>query len=70
LPRGLSIYFTTRKPFCQAVTREEAAFQLSIFNFLRAFEGATVEIARCTALCSFYAERGGLLIGFEKGKEN
>lgn len=31
-----------------------------------AFAGAKVEIDRCLALCSFYAERGGLLIGFEK----
>lgn len=31
-----------------------------------AFEGAQVEICRCLALCSFYAERGGLLVGFEK----
>ena len=27
---------------------------------------ATVEISTCGGLCSFYAEKGGLLIGFEK----
>lgn len=27
---------------------------------------ANVEIAKCGGLCSFYAEKGGLLIGFEK----
>ena len=29
------------------------------------FADIDVKIAECTALCSFYAERGGLLIGFE-----
>lgn len=31
-----------------------------------AFDGVKAEIYSCGALCSFYAERGGLLIGFEK----
>ena len=30
------------------------------------FPDAPVEIDRCLALCSFYAERGGILVGFEK----
>lgn len=30
------------------------------------FPGAQVEIFRCGGLCSFYAEKGGLLVGFEK----
>lgn len=30
------------------------------------FPNAPVEIDRCLALCSFYAERGGILVGFEK----
>ena len=30
------------------------------------FKDANVDIHPCRALCSFYAERGGLLIGFEK----
>lgn len=30
------------------------------------FAGATVEVYRCRGLCTFYAEMGGLLIGFEK----
>jgi fatty acid-binding protein DegV len=29
------------------------------------FPRAKVAIAECRALCSFYAERGGLLLGFE-----
>lgn len=36
-------------------------------ELLRAeFSKLEVEIYRCRGLCSFYAERGGLLIGFEK----
>ncbi len=31
------------------------------------FEAAQVAINACRGLCSFYAERGGLLVGFEKG---
>lgn len=30
------------------------------------FKDAKIDIHPCRALCSFYAERGGLLIGFEK----
>lgn len=32
-----------------------------------AFGSISVEILPCTALCSFYSENGGLLIGYEKG---
>ena len=35
-------------------------------RILESFADARVEIDRCLALCSFYAERGGLLVGFEK----
>ena len=34
---------------------------------LEKFKNAKIEIHRCRGLCSFYAEKGGLLIGFEKG---
>ncbi len=30
------------------------------------FPGADVQISRCLGLCSYYAEKGGLLIGYEK----
>lgn len=33
---------------------------------LQAAPGADVQIAECRGLCSYYAEKGGLLIGFEK----
>ena len=32
-----------------------------------AFESAETEIHKLKGLCSFYAERGGILVGFEKG---
>ncbi len=33
----------------------------------KAFPGADVKIAQTIGLCSFYAEKGGILVGFEKG---
>lgn len=33
---------------------------------LSEFQGAEIQILPCRGLCSFYAERGGLLVGFEK----
>lgn len=32
-----------------------------------AFEKAQIVIATCRGLCSFYAEQGGLLVGYERG---
>lgn len=34
------------------------------------FGGAQVEIEECGALCSYYAELGGLMIGYEDGQED
>lgn len=44
---------------------EEAAQKLKTM-ILREFEKAKVEIYKCHGLCSFYAEKGGMLVGFEK----
>lgn len=44
----------------------ESAAELKA-RLLTRFPSAGVLIERCTALCSFYAERGGLIIGFEDG---
>lgn len=44
---------------------EEAAQKLKAM-ILREFEKAKVEIHKCHGLCSFYAEKGGMLVGFEK----
>ena len=35
-------------------------------RILNVFHAATVELYPCRGLCSFYAENGGLLVGFEK----
>ncbi len=44
---------------------EKTAFALR--EYIKSqFSKAQVEIVKCRALCSFYAEKGGLLIGFEK----
>ena len=44
---------------------ESAAFNLK--NMIEnEFKKAKVEIYKCRGLCSFYAEKGGLLVGFEK----
>jgi len=46
---------------------ENAALQLKEL-ILKEFKNAKIEIYRCRGLCSFYAEKGGLLLGFETGK--
>lgn len=46
---------------CQNVTAAEALCA----KIKESFPTASVTIAECRGLCSFYAERGGLLIGFE-----
>ena len=32
------------------------------------FAGAQVDVAECGGLCSYYAEQGGLMVGYEDGK--
>lgn len=46
-------------------SNESAAESLKTM-ILSEFRSAQVEIYRCRGLCSFYAEKGGLLVGFEK----
>ena len=43
----------------------EAAEQLQEL-ILNEYPDCDVQIGTCTGLCSFYAEKGGLLVGFEK----
>lgn len=45
--------------------RNEAAAQQLKTTIHQAFPTADVAIVPCTALCSFYAEEGGLIIGYE-----
>ncbi|MBE6953582.1 MAG: DegV family EDD domain-containing protein [Ruminococcaceae bacterium] len=44
---------------------ESAALALKAL-LLQQLEKVRVEISQCRGLCSFYAEKGGMLIGFEK----
>ena len=44
---------------------EEAAQKLKEL-IVTNFDKVKVEVSKCKALCSFYAEKGGLLVGFEK----
>ena len=43
----------------------EAARELKS-RILKQFDKARITIHECRGLCSFYAEKGGLLVGFEK----
>lgn len=46
---------------------ENAALALKE-RILQEFEKVKIEICKCRGLCSFYAEKGGLLVGYEKAK--
>ena len=35
-------------------------------NFEEEFGNIDIEIYNCGGLCSFYAEKGGIIVGFEK----
>ena len=37
----------------------------NIGDWLEAYEGAQVRVTECGGLCSYYAELGGLMVGFE-----
>ena len=45
-------------------SNEEAAAKLSGL-LTTAYPGCDIKVEHCTGLCSFYAEKGGLLVGFE-----
>ena len=46
--------------------RNEAGAKALTEKIHAAFPAATVQIAKCLGLCSYYAEKGGMLVGFEK----
>ncbi len=46
---------------------EQAANELAAM-IREKFSGAMIDIHRTTVLCSYYAEKGGFIIGFEKAK--
>lgn len=53
------------KVFVSHCLNEESAKQLKSL-LSNTFKNAEIDIYSCLALCSFYAEKGGMLIGFEK----
>lgn len=46
--------------------QNQAAAEAFRDRIRQAFPAADVEISRCLGLCSYYAEKGGLLVGYEK----
>ncbi len=57
--------FRTGKISIGHCQNEEAAHQLKEL-ILSKFKNAVIEIHKFRGLCSFYAEKGGVLVGFEK----
>lgn len=57
--------FTSGKIRISHSFNESAALDLGTMIYSH-FKNADVNIYKCRGLCSFYAERGGLLVGFEK----
>jgi fatty acid-binding protein DegV len=46
--------------------QNEAGAQMLKEMILAKFQNAVIEIHKFRGLCSFYAEKGGILVGFEK----
>ena len=54
-------------PYKTKVDGKEVALSAGIFREIHEkFGEVLVEIHPCRGLCSFYAEKGGLLVGYEK----
>ena len=56
--------FTGRKAIIDHVLNEELAIKLKA-RILEEYPGCDVRIGTCGGLCSFYAEQGGIIVGFE-----
>ena len=71
LTRFLLCFLDDRYGFCSGkisighCQNESAAEQLKAL-ILAKFKNVQIEIHKFRGLCSFYAEKGGVLIGFEK----
>ena len=59
--------FTDGKVHIAHCDNPEAAKRLKLMIHA-VFAGAQVEVAECGGLCSYYAEQGGLMVGYEDGK--
>ena len=47
-------------------TARGLVFLFIIESIIKEFGNADIEIYECRGLCSFYAEKGGIIVGFEK----
>ncbi|MBQ9743148.1 MAG: DegV family protein [Ruminococcus sp.] len=65
IKRMIEMGFSGGKVFIDHCENETAAqkFKQMIQEKIK---GAKIEINKCRGLCSFYAEKGGMLVGFEK----
>ena len=59
--------FTDGKVHIAHCDNPEAAKRLKLMIHA-VFAGAQVDVAECGGLCSYYAELGGLMVGYEDGK--
>ena len=59
--------FTDGKVHIAHCDNPEAAKRLKLMIHA-VFAGAQVDVAECGGLCSYYAEQGGLMVGFEDGE--
>ena len=59
--------FTDGKVHIAHCDNPEAAKRLKLMIHA-VFAGAQVDVAECGGLCSYYAEQGGLMVGYEDGK--
>ena len=68
------VEYLTANGFCRGKVRidhckNQAAAESLMGMVKEAFPEADVKISQCLGLCSYYAEKGGLLIGFERVKK-
>ena len=59
--------FTNGKVYIAHCGNPEAAKRLKLMLHA-VFEGAQVDVSECGGLCSYYAELGGLMVGYEDGE--
>ena len=59
--------FTNGKVHIAHCGNPEAAKRLKLMLHA-VFEGAQVDVSECGGLCSYYAELGGLMVGYEDGE--
>lgn len=59
--------FTNGRVHIAHCGNQEAAKRLKLMLHA-VFEGAQIDVSECGGLCSYYAELGGLMVGYEDGE--